>query len=94
MAFSPDDRYLVSSSYDNPIYVWDVASGLCVHTFDYTGASSLVFHPDGKHILSSSYDGTIRIWEFSPLQELIEKTRKRFEGNPLTPEERRQYYLE
>ena len=39
-------------------------------------------------------DGIITIIDFPPLQELIDETRERFKDNPLTPEERRQYYLE
>lgn len=57
-------------------------------------ASSVAFSPDGKLITSASRDRTIRIWYFPPLQELIDQTRERFKDRPLTPEERRMYYLE
>ena len=33
-------------------------------------------------------------WDFLPLEELKAQVRSRFKDNPLTPEERRQYYLE
>ena len=36
----------------------------------------------------------IIIWDYPPLEELIKETRERFKDNPLTPEERRKYYLE
>ena len=32
--------------------------------------------------------------EFKPLDKLIKETRERFKDNPLTPEERRDYYIE
>lgn len=64
---------------------------LCGHT---SGVFSATFSPDGKRIVSASVDGTIRIWSFPPLQDLIDQTRERFKDCPLTPEERRMYYLE
>ena len=45
-------------------------------------------------IVSASEDKTVRIWYFPPLQELIDQTREHFKDRQLTPEERRQYYLE
>ena len=42
----------------------------------------------------ASWDNNVIIWDFPPLQDLINETRERFKDRPLTPEERRQYYLE
>ena len=61
------------------------------HTGPVTSAS---FSPDGKHIVSASGDHTIRIWDFPTLDQLIQETTERFKNRQLTPEERRQYYLE
>ena len=36
----------------------------------------------------------ISTWPFPSLKELINETRERFKNRPLTPEERRQYFLE
>lgn len=95
-SFSPNGQYIVSAAWDNSIRVWNVALGKCVQTL--TGHTDIIdfveFSPDGKLIISSSYDGTVKVWDFPPLKELIDETRERFKDNPLTPEERRQYYLE
>ena len=102
VSFSPSGKYIVSISKDNSIKVWDKKSGMCLQSFigkDYlngfdfwhAGAS---FSPDETRIISASYSGEIYIFDFSPLQELIDEARERFKNNPLTPEERRQYYFE
>ena len=95
-SFSPDGKLIVSSSWDKTVRIWDSETGQCLqmlegHTDD---VNSVSFSPDGKRIVSASNDGTIRIWEFPPLQELIENTRERFKNRPLTPEERKKYYLD
>lgn len=95
-SFSPDGKRIVSASDDNTVRVWDATSGLQLQTFeghtdkDYATA----FSTDGNYILSSENDSTTLIWPFPPLQDLIDETRERFKDRPLTPEERRQYYLE
>ena len=58
------------------------------------GVTFAAFTHDSRHIISASLDGTIRLWPFPPLQDLIDQTRERFKDRPLTPEERKMYYLE
>ena len=106
-SYSPDGHYIVSSSDDRSVRVWDSQSGILIQVFDvdkdksynyyssdiiYSGIVSAFFSPDGRHIVSSA--SGVSIWDFPPLQELIDQTRERFKDNPLTPEERKQYYLE
>jgi WD40 repeat protein len=95
-SFSPDGKRIVSASDDNTVRVWDVTTGLLLQTFEGHTDKDYVttFSTDGNYILSSENDSTTLIWPFVPLQDLIDQTRKRFKDRPLTPEERRQYYLE
>lgn len=84
------------SSDSEQIRIWDINSARCIKTFEGHSESitSLLFTPDGEKLISSSFDGTIKFWEFKPLQEIIDETRERFKDNPLTAQERREYYIE
>ena len=59
----------------------------------YTDVNYASFTPDNNQIISISIDGMILFRDFLPLQELIDQTRERFKDYPLTPEERKRYYL-
>ena len=76
--------------------IWDVYYEQEIMSFE--GHSAPVrlalFSPDGRNVVSASDDYTIRIWEFPSLQELIDKTRERFNGRPLTHEEKVLYNME
>jgi WD40 repeat protein/DNA polymerase III delta prime subunit/UDP-2,3-diacylglucosamine pyrophosphatase LpxH len=64
IAFSPDDKTLISVGDDQAIKFWDVAEKKCVNTLQgYTNRFwSVVFSPDGKMLASGSDDGTVRLW--------------------------------
>ena len=96
VSFCNDDKYIATISEEGIIMIWDVHSGNSVMTLKgHTGTITAVkYSPNGKHIVSAGIDGSIIIWDFTPLQELIDRTHDRFEGKPLTHEEREKYYLE
>lgn len=95
VAYSPDGKYISAGGWPD-LYVWDAETGVNVQSFNgHTSMlNSVAFSLNGENIVSSSEDGTVRIWTFPPLQDLIDQTRERFKNRPLTPEERRMYYLE
>ncbi len=64
VAFSPDSKYLASSSYDNIVKLWSVESQKDVATLQGHRhfITSVAFSPDGKYLASGSYDNTVKLW--------------------------------
>ena len=65
LAFSPKGNMLVSGSYDEALFLWDVRSGRCMRQLpahsDPVGGVDFVC--DGTMVCSCSTDGLIRIWD-------------------------------
>ena len=72
-AFSPDGRFMVSASYDEPLKIWDATSGAeclsLIGHLDQDGddfpykVNALAFSPDGRLIVSASDDHTLKVWD-------------------------------
>ena len=72
VAFSPDGQFLASTSRDNTVKLWDVASlqlrkNLTTHN---NVVYEVAFSPDGKIFATSSRDFTIKLWNLSTKEEL------------------------
>lgn len=72
IAISPDGKYVVASSADRNVYLWDFATGEVIRVFrGHTAeATGVAFSPDGKFIAVGSYDRTVRLWEVANGQTL------------------------
>jgi hypothetical protein len=65
VAFSPDNRRVISGSADRTLKVWDAETGALIRTL--TGHNNMVwsvaFSPDSRYIISGSNNNDIKIWE-------------------------------
>ncbi len=94
VSFSHNGKWLVTTSRDNTVRIWDLNSGRCLQTTHLLSKSEkAVFSKNDKSVVVVETNA-IRIIDFPSLEDLVRKSRERFKDNPLTPEERRRYYLE
>lgn len=94
VSFSHNGKWLVTTSRDNTVRIWDLNSGRCLQTTHLLNKSEeAVFSKNDKSVVVVETNA-IRIIDFPSLEDLVRKSRERFKDNPLTPEERRRYYLE
>ncbi|MEA5462148.1 WD40 repeat domain-containing protein [Leptothoe sp. PORK10 BA2] len=80
LAFSPDNRYLVTGTFNGDVRIWDlsiceqdrpVCNSQLVLERDYAGVAPVVkFSPSGRFLAASNYDGTVTLWDWSRRQVL------------------------
>ncbi|HIK03831.1 MAG TPA: hypothetical protein IGS40_03800 [Trichormus sp. M33_DOE_039] len=72
IAFSPDGKILASTSSDNTIKLWEVASGNCLTTFKGhdTWVMCAVFNPEGNMLAVGDGYAAITIWDIDTEQRI------------------------
>jgi WD40 repeat protein len=65
VAFSADDRLIVSGSWDWTVRVWDAQTGIeCAVLEGHTNhVDCVAFSTNGRHVISGSRDRTVRVWD-------------------------------
>jgi len=64
IAFAPDDKALVTGSFEAKAQVWSLDGTLLAELIGHRNrVTSVQFSPDGHWILTASRDGAIKIWE-------------------------------
>jgi WD40 repeat protein len=63
LAATPDGQYIISTSLDETIKVWDVATKSLLSTCEGRNhVHAVAVMPDGQRFLSGAGDGTVRVW--------------------------------
>ena len=72
LAFSPDDKLLVTGGADGEIRLWQVSDGKQIFSFrgHNDWVSSVAFSPDSKIIASCSHSGDVKLWHSQTKQLL------------------------
>ncbi len=71
IAFSPDSRWLASTSRDGVATLWDFQTGKRLGKFSFKDrGSSVAFSPDGQWLSISSWDNTIKLVSLQDLTDL------------------------
>ena len=74
MEFSPDGKFLFSSSLDNTIKIWDATSGALIKSIDAgsNGVSALAISSDQSIFASAGMNESVTIWDFEKQTKLTE----------------------
>ena len=72
LAFAPDDKTLVSTSWDGTIKFWSLANCQVALTLAHDGGpvNSVAFSPDGNLMATSGSDGTARLWPAANVDDI------------------------
>src|SRR5262245_13106241 len=64
IAWSPDRRFLASSSFDTTVRIWDAQTGALLNTLKghYSNVYSIAWSPDGQMLASCSQDKRVLMW--------------------------------
>jgi WD40 repeat protein/serine/threonine protein kinase len=70
--FSPDQKMVVTGSWDSNLRLWDVETGkeLAVLTGHKAALLNCAFSPDGRTLASKSDDRTIKFWNLATFREV------------------------
>ncbi len=87
VAFSPDGRWLASSSISNTIQVWnmnDLSASPCALSGNGPVVLSVAFSPDGRWLASGSVEGIVQVWDMESVEKDVNDAAPRvLSGNGL-----------
>ena len=64
ITFSPNGKFIATSSRDATTTLWDVETGTACFTITHQGSvTSTTFSPDGRFIATGSGDATATLWD-------------------------------
>lgn len=65
IAWSPDGKFIASSSEDQTVQIWDVHTMRCLYTYRTPGiqVTALAWSPDGKRIATGDNQNQVQVWD-------------------------------
>lgn len=64
VAFHCEGKWMVTSSEDGTVKVWDIRSGALQRDYSHKSpVNDVVIHPNQGELISCDYSGTIRVWD-------------------------------
>jgi WD40 repeat protein len=87
---------VVTASGDNTARLWDATTGKMLFTLRGHTAPvlSAAFNQDGTRVVTASQDHTARIWRVFPTTQALIGHANSIVPRQLTPEQRKQFFLE
>ncbi len=81
VCFSPDCRFVASTSRDGTLKLWNIETGDLVFSnhVDSNGMRASEFSSDGNRLITTSYDGSVHVWNVSG--ELLFKLGSHWQNN-------------
>jgi WD40 repeat protein len=76
LAFSPDNRYLLSGAEDGEIIIWRLSDCMALHKLNVKNVQkviSMAMHPSGRMIIALYANGMIRLWNLLDARCLFKK---------------------
>lgn len=70
--FGPQEKRIITVSYNHPVQIWNAESGELVHELsEHRGYPHAVrISPDGRLLAEARHEGTIRIWDLTTYEDL------------------------
>jgi sugar lactone lactonase YvrE len=70
--FGPDEKRIITVSYNHPVQIWNAESGELIHTLSgHRGYPHAVrISPDGRLLAEARHEGTIQIWDLTTYEDL------------------------
>ena len=66
IAFSPDGKRLVTSSWDGTAKIWNLRTGREAATFGHRNyVTAATFSPDGEWLATGSSDRSVKVWSLN-----------------------------
>ncbi|MCP9493906.1 MAG: AAA-like domain-containing protein [Pyrinomonadaceae bacterium MAG19_C2-C3] len=72
LAFSPDGRFIATSSLDKTAALYELATGKRISGVQHQGGiNAVVFSPDSKNFATAGRDNTAQLWDFTAGREIV-----------------------